>query len=121
MQGGLCPGVSVWEVSVQGRVCPRRPPYAGAHPTGSDSFFVSFIRTQLLPDFRGLAVNEAQKEWVATTLKRFLNCAFTKLSPEILEDWKVIFKSATSEGKSLINCLKGKYETMAFFIKPHFS
>ena len=93
----------------------------GTHPTGMHSFFVSCIRTQLPPDFRGVAVNETQKEWVATTLKRFLNCAFTKLSPEILEDWKVVFKSAASEGKSLMNCLKGKYETMASFIKPRFS
>ena len=112
-RGCLCPSVSF-----QGRVWWKSERYASYW---NAFFFVSFIRTQLLPDFRGVAVNEAQKEWVATTLKRFLNCAFTKLSPEILEDWKVVFKSAASEGKSLMNCLKGKYETMAFFIKPRFS
>ena len=66
-----------------------------------------YVRTKLLPDFRDVVVNETLKEWVATTLNNFVNYSFSKISPEILDDWDSLFYK-TSEGKSLHQCLKGK-------------
>ena len=61
-----------------------------------------------MPDFRDTELKETQKEWVATTLNSFVNCEFSKISPEILSDWETLL-SKTSEGNALGQCLKGKY------------
>ena len=61
-----------------------------------------------MPDFQDVDSNKTQKEWVATTLKSFLNCEFSNISREILNDWETVI-SKTSEGKALRQCLKGKY------------
>ena len=71
-------------------------------------FCIVYVRTKSMPDFRDTELKETQKEWVATTLNSFVNCEFSKISPEILSDWETLL-SKTSEGNVLGQCLRGKY------------